>query len=240
MLRSQAVDLERPEGQCHLEAEVLLELSLQHFSNSNVMSWDLSYWEINPLLLEPSLPSVRRVSSCLFRSACQEAGEVPGSPDSFSVLGKYSTASRNHEVNPGNIVELFCTFFSFSLLIFLSKCQKDRVYFQEGFWHLRLARAQNDIRVSLQNSKFRQDFSKHLLCSKHLAGMFWRIWSPGLTLKTLKAMAEKERWASWDFLWKWLRFSTAIGKFGFFHQNLVSSCAVQHLLQVRWSLGRQG
>lgn len=30
-----------------------------------------------------------RVPSVLFSSACQEAEEVPSSPDAFSVLGKY-------------------------------------------------------------------------------------------------------------------------------------------------------
>lgn len=239
MLRSQALDRKHPEGHCHLEAEGLLDLFLQPLNNSKR---DVPHIERFILcILELSLPSVQRVSYCLFSLACQKAGEVPGSPDSFSVLEKYFTASRNHEVNPGSIVELFCTFFFFGLLIiFLLKCPKGWVYFQGGFWYLRSAKAQNDMRVSRQNSKFRQDFSKHLLCSKHPAGMPWRIWSSGLTLETLKAMAEKERWASWGSLWKWLRFATTIGKFGFFHQNLVSSCAVRHLLQVRWSLGRQG
>lgn len=52
-----------------------------------------------------------------------------------------------------------------------------------------------------------------------------------LTLKTLKAMAEKERCDEHPggSLWKWLSFATTTGKCGFFHQNLVSSCAVQHL-----------
>lgn len=84
-------------------------------------------------MLELSRPSVWRVSRCLFSSGSQEAGEVPGSPDSFLILEKkYFTASRNYEVPPGHIVELFLHF-SFSLLIFLFKCRKDCVYLKEGF-----------------------------------------------------------------------------------------------------------
>lgn len=58
-------------------------------------------------VLELSLPSVGRVSRCLFSSASREAGEVAGSLDSFSVLEKCFTASRNRDITPGHSVELF-------------------------------------------------------------------------------------------------------------------------------------
>lgn len=199
----------------------------------------LSCWEIHPLHFGTK-PSQCSESFLLSIQLSMPRGwRGTQQPGFFLRLGKVVDRfekSWSHSWPCCGVVLCFLR----SLLIILLECQRGWVCFKEGFWFRRLARAWNDMRISRHNSKFRQDFSKHLLCSKHAAGIFWGIWSSGLTLKTLKAMAEKERWASWGSLWKWLSFATAIGKFGFFHQNCVSSCAVQHLPQVRWSLGRQG